>query len=100
MRLKIVRAVAIAGIAALATSLVAACSDDAPTTNKSGLVLNVASTGDPVQRVFNPFLPVTAYGHNPVPDPAEDEKTIDVRLNAIIATRGAPSQHSVPSGRG
>ncbi|MEV6845140.1 ABC transporter substrate-binding protein [Actinoplanes sp. NPDC051411] len=61
MRLKTVRAVAIAGVAALATSLVAACSDDAPTTNKSGLVLNVASTGDPVQRVFNPFLPVTAY---------------------------------------
>ena len=45
-------------------------------------------------------LPVTAYGHYPVPDPAEDEKTIDVRLNAMIATRGAPSQHSVPSGRG
>jgi transposase len=45
-------------------------------------------------------LPVTAYGRYPVPDPAEDEKTLDVRLNAIIATRGAPSQHSVPSGRG
>jgi transposase len=45
-------------------------------------------------------LPVTAYGHYPIPDPAEDEKTIDVRLNAMIATRGALSQHSVPSGRG
>ena len=45
-------------------------------------------------------LPVTAYGHYPVPDPAEDEKTIDVRLNAIIAIRGAPSRQSVPSGRG
>ena len=45
-------------------------------------------------------LPVTAYGHYPVPDPAEDEKTIDVRLDAIIAARGAPSQPSVPSGRG
>jgi transposase len=45
-------------------------------------------------------LPVTAYGRYPVPDPAEDEKTLDVRLNAMIATRGAPSQQSVPSGRG
>ncbi len=45
-------------------------------------------------------LPVTAYRHYPVPDPAEDEKTIDVRLNAIIAARGAPSQRSQPSGRG
>ena len=61
MRLFVTRAVAIAGIAALAATLIAACSDDAPTTNKSGVVLNVASTGDPVQRVFNPFLPVNAY---------------------------------------
>jgi peptide/nickel transport system substrate-binding protein len=62
MRFKTTRAVAIAGIAALATSFLAACSDTPATTNKSGVVLNVASTGDPVQRVFNPFLPVTAYG--------------------------------------
>ena len=32
-------------------------------------------------------LQVTAYGHYPVPDPAEDEKTIDVRLDAVIAAR-------------
>jgi transposase len=45
-------------------------------------------------------LPVTAYQHYPVPDAAEDEKTLDVRLNAIIAARVEPSQRSVPSGRG
>ena len=31
-------------------------------------------------------LPVTAYGSYPVPDPAEDEKTIDVRMEAIVAS--------------
>jgi hypothetical protein len=45
-------------------------------------------------------LPVTAYQHYPVPDAAEDEKTLDVRLNAIIAAQVEPSQRSVPSGRG
>ena len=35
-------------------------------------------------------LQVTAYGRYPVPDPAEDEKTIDARLDAVIAAgRGA-----------
>ena len=34
-------------------------------------------------------LPVTAYGSYPIPDPAEDEKTIDARVNAIVASRGA-----------
>jgi transposase len=34
-------------------------------------------------------LQVTAYGRYPVPDPAEDEKTIDVRLDAVIAARRA-----------
>jgi hypothetical protein len=33
------------------------------------------------------ILPVTAYGRYAVPDPAEDEKTIDVRLDAVIAAR-------------
>jgi len=33
-------------------------------------------------------LPVTAYGSYPVPDPAEDEKTIDVRMDAIVASHG------------
>ena len=35
----------------------------------------------------NRILPVTAYGSYPVPDPAEDEKTINVRLDAIIAAQ-------------
>jgi hypothetical protein len=30
-------------------------------------------------------LPVTAYRTYPVPDPAEDEKTIDARMDAIMA---------------
>ena len=29
-------------------------------------------------------LPVTAYGTYPVPDPAEDEKTIDLRVDGIV----------------
>jgi len=33
------------------------------------------------------ILPVTAYRTYPVPDPEEDEKTIDARLDAIIAAR-------------
>jgi hypothetical protein len=46
-------------------------------------------------------LPVTAYGHYLVPDPAEDEKTLDVRLNAVIAAwRAPPPQPTMPSGRG
>ena len=36
-------------------------------------------------------LQVTAYGTYPVPDPAEDEKTIDARLDAIIASRFHPA---------
>jgi hypothetical protein len=34
-------------------------------------------------------LPITAYGSYPIPDPAEDEKTIDARVNAIVGSRGA-----------
>jgi transposase len=46
-------------------------------------------------------LSVTAYGQYPVPDPAEDEKTIDVRLTAVIAARRAPPpQPTMPSGGG
>ena len=30
-------------------------------------------------------LPVTAYGTYPAPDPAEDEKTIDARMDAVVA---------------
>ena len=45
-------------------------------------------------------LPVTAYGSYPVPDPVEDEKTLDARLDAIIASRPDPAARSVPLGRG
>jgi len=30
------------------------------------------------------ILEVTAYGTYPVPDPAEDEKTIDTRVDRIV----------------
>jgi hypothetical protein len=45
-------------------------------------------------------LPVTVYGHYPIPNPAEDDKTIDVRLDAVIAVRRAAPQPTVASGRG
>jgi transposase len=43
-------------------------------------------------------LQVTAYGHYPVPDPAEDEKTIDARLDAVIAARRTPPSHTASPG--
>ncbi len=46
------------------------------------------------------LLPVTAYAAYPVPDPAEDEKTIDLRLNAIIAAQPKPPASPLPHGRG
>jgi transposase len=45
-------------------------------------------------------LPVTAYATYPVSDPVEDEKTLDARLNAIIAARRDPVAPPVPLGRG
>jgi hypothetical protein len=33
------------------------------------------------------ILTVTAYGHYPVSDPAEDEKTIDNRLDAVVTAQ-------------
>lgn len=30
------------------------------------------------------ILQVTAYGTYPIPDPAEDEKTIDARIDRVI----------------
>jgi transposase len=44
------------------------------------------------------LLQVTAYGHYPVPDPAEDEKTLDARLDAVIAARRAPPVPTVHPG--
>jgi hypothetical protein len=42
-------------------------------------------------------LPVTAYGSYPVPDPAKDEKTIIVRMEAIVAlARGEAMASSAP----
>jgi transposase len=45
-------------------------------------------------------LAVTAYGHYPVPDPAEDEKTIDVRMDAIVAAQHLISEPVMASGCG
>ena len=41
-------------------------------------------------------LPVTAYGTYPVPDQTEDEKTIDVRMDAIVAAARASTVRSQP----
>jgi transposase len=46
------------------------------------------------------ILPVTAYGTDPVPDPVEDEKTLDARLDAIILSQRDPVAPSMPLGRG
>jgi transposase len=46
------------------------------------------------------ILPVTAYRTYAIPDPAEDEKTIDIRLDAIVASQHQTLQPSVPYGRG
>jgi hypothetical protein len=41
-------------------------------------------------------LPVTAYGTYPVPDPTEDDKTIDVRMETIVASARADAGRSQP----
>jgi transposase len=41
-------------------------------------------------------LPVTAYGTYAVPDPTEDEKTIDVRMDPIVAAAHVESVRSQP----
>ncbi len=41
-------------------------------------------------------LAVTAYRTYPIPDPAEDEKTIDARLDAILAAQGAVASQAQP----
>jgi transposase len=48
----------------------------------------------------NRVLPVTAYASYPVPDPVEDEKTLDARLDAIIVSQRDRVAPSVPLGRG
>jgi transposase len=45
-------------------------------------------------------LPVTAYRTYPVPDTAEDEKTIDARIEAIVAAHREPLASSLHHGRG
>jgi len=57
-------------------------------------------TGAMTVRYKDRVLPVTAYGTYPVPDPAEDEKTIDARLDAIVAAQPSALAPSVPPGRG
>jgi transposase len=37
------------------------------------------------------ILPVTAYGTYPIPDPAEDEKTIDARVDRIVVKATRPA---------
>jgi hypothetical protein len=39
-------------------------------------------------------LSCTAYGHYAVPDPAEDGKTLDARVNAIVMARQASARHA------
>jgi transposase len=46
------------------------------------------------------MLQVTAYGTYPVPDPTEDEKTIDTRVDAIIAAKRPRAALLMPHGRG
>jgi transposase len=41
-------------------------------------------------------LAFTAYGSYPIPEPAEDEKTLDVRLDAIVAAQSAVAEQAVP----
>ena len=41
------------------------------------------------ERVLTKALAFTAYGTYPVVDPAEDEKTLDARVEAIVAARRA-----------
>jgi transposase len=71
---------------------------DGPGTALRGVkvTLHHAISGGMTVHYKGRVLPVTAYAHYPVPGPAEDEKTLDVRLDAVIAARRASSQPSVP----
>ena len=48
------------------------------------------------------ILPVTAFATYPVPAPAEDEKTLNVRLDTIIAAQAIKTAQQYPplDGRG
>lgn len=46
------------------------------------------------------ILPVKACRTYPVPDPAEDDKTIDFRIDAIVAASHAQAATSLEAGRG
>jgi len=50
----------------------------------------------------NRSLPCTHFKTNPGPDPAEDEKTLDVRMAEIVAASSAKPQAQTvsPQGRG
>jgi len=75
---------------------------DGPGTALRGakVTLHHAISGGMTVHYKGRMLPVTAYARYSVPDPAEDEKTLDVRLNAMITAPGAAARYSVPSGRG
>ena len=46
------------------------------------------------------ILPVTAFQTYPVPDPAEDEKTIDLRVDHIVAAQRTAALATLEVGRG
>lgn len=46
------------------------------------------------------ILPVTAFRTYPAPDPAEDEKTIDLRIEHIVAAQRAAARAALEVGRG
>jgi peptide/nickel transport system substrate-binding protein len=63
LRKKLRGVIALGAAAALAVGL-AACSTESPTPEGDGepTVLNVVRTGSAIQQIFNPYLPVTAFG--------------------------------------
>ena len=75
---------------------------DGPGTALRGakVTLHHAISGGMTVHYKGRVLPVTAYARYPVPEPAEDEKTLDVRLDTVIAARGTMARPTAPSGRG
>lgn len=64
---------------------------DGPGTALRGAKVMLHHFADGRLRVYRNERPLvfTAYGTYPVPDPAEDEKTLDVRIDAIVAVQRA-----------